>query len=566
MIGAVMGRTSHEIDDAFSVSAQIDDGLDYAAKNSIVVPVEYVFREDFSGKLLERPELTKIRTLVRAGKIQALIIYAVDRLARKVGVGEILLDELFEYGVQLHIIGWGTCVKDTPEDHLRFNFETTFSDFERRKIATRTTAGKKKKASLGFVVGNNRPIYGYKLNSTKDTFVLTEQGRYMRDMLIMFGVYHIRPIDILNHLEVCGAPTPGSLEYQRLKCLYDERLAAGRITQYEYEQKVEKAKRFLGHNRWNLSILYRLIAEVDTYAGKYTFHVAGESYTVTVPAIISEEEAEEVRKMRAVTRTRFARKREVKHEFLLARRLRCVQCRRTYDVSYSQEGYLYYRCSGNSKRAHHVCSEKPLPSKLIDAKAREFIRELLLNPRRLFAWWQEQHNATAEARERLERDIETVSGKVKTTTEKYHRTLNRLTDNLDTDEVAYYTAQRDSLKELLTEYREQWEALQAKRTITQVSDELITDFMKMGEEYEETLKTSTDFTFWRGLVDDLDITAVMGREEGRRFVEFIVFGKVRRKFYLIETPNADLHQEEMLETQTSDAHTTTIIIPKNAIR
>jgi len=566
MVGAIMGRTSHEIDDAFSVSAQIDDCIEYAARNHITIPSAYSFREDFSGKLLDRPELNKIRALVRERKIHALIIYAVDRLARKVGVGEIILDELIEHGVQLHIVAWGTDVKDTPEDHLRFNFETTFSDFERRKIAKRTTDGKKKKAKLGFVVGNNRPLYGYALNKTKDTFVITDHARYVRDILLMFGVHHIRPIDILSHLEVSGAPTPGSLEYQRLKTLYDERLAAGRINEEEYAQKLARAKRFLGHNRWNLSILYRLIAEVDTYAGKYTFTVSGESYTVPVPAIISEEEAEEVRKMRAVTRTRFARKREVKHDFLLARRLRCEHCKRTIDVSYSQEGYLYYRCSGNSKRAYHVCSEKPIPANLLDDKAREFIRELLLNPRRLFAWWQEQHNATAEERERIEQDIETLAAKVRTTTEKYHRTLDKLTDNLDPDEVAYYSVQRDSLKTLRTEYQEELDQLLAKCTTVDIDETVVTDFMQMGKEYEEVLKTSTSFPFWRGLVDDLDITAVIGQAEERRFIEFLLFKKVRRKFYLIEKPSVTMTQSTMLETQTSEHSTTTITIPKNAIR
>src|SRR5262245_8174890 len=145
MIGAVMGRTSKEIDDAFSVSSQIDAGIDYAQRNNITTPADMLFREDYTGRIIDRPELTKLRALVRTKKINVLIIYAVDRLARRVSVGEILLDEFFEYGVQLHIVAWGTYVKDTPEDRLRFNFETTFSGFERDKIVERTTRGKKKK-------------------------------------------------------------------------------------------------------------------------------------------------------------------------------------------------------------------------------------------------------------------------------------------------------------------------------------------------------------------------------------------------------------------------------------
>ncbi len=134
MIAAVMGRSSNEKDDAYSIGSQIDAALAYAPTNDLIVPQEYVFREDFSGRVLDRPQLTKIRALIREHKIQALVIYATDRLARRTGVGEILLDEFIEHGVQLHIVQWGTYVKSTPEDRLRFNFETTFSSFERDKF------------------------------------------------------------------------------------------------------------------------------------------------------------------------------------------------------------------------------------------------------------------------------------------------------------------------------------------------------------------------------------------------------------------------------------------------
>lgn len=144
MLAAIYGRTSKEVDDAYSVSSQIDAGIEYAKPNDLRVPEAYLFREDFTGRVIDRPELQRIRQLVRERKIQALIVYATDRLTRRVSVGEILLDELFEYGVQLHIIQWGTYVKNTPEDKLRFNFETTFSSFERDKLSVLPVGSAKK--------------------------------------------------------------------------------------------------------------------------------------------------------------------------------------------------------------------------------------------------------------------------------------------------------------------------------------------------------------------------------------------------------------------------------------
>jgi hypothetical protein len=57
-----------------------------------------------------------------------------------------------------------------------------------------------------------------------------------------------------------------------------------------------------------------------------------------------------------------------------------------------------------------------------------------------------------------------------------HRTLDRLTDALDADEVAYYTSQRDALKQLIAEYREELERLQQKKILGRVSPEIVQDF------------------------------------------------------------------------------------------
>lgn len=254
LIGAVMGRTSKETDDAFSVSSQIDANLRYAASNGIHIPDAYAFREDFFGKVLDRPELNKIRQLIRNGKIKALVIYATDRLARKVSVGEIMLDEMFEHDVQLHIIAWGTYVKNTPEDKLRFNFETTVSSFERDKIAERIQRGRKKKATQGHFVGNNRPLFGYSLNDLKTTFEPNEFAPIVREIMVSYGVHHINPARIAATLRARGVRTPGSIQYEQLMAGYKRKLDSGRLTEEQYQAKQQFAERQLGSDRWESNV------------------------------------------------------------------------------------------------------------------------------------------------------------------------------------------------------------------------------------------------------------------------------------------------------------------------
>src|SRR6266545_4051634 len=128
-VAASYSRTSQEKDDAFSVDSQVKAARQFSEANHLTIPDGYEIREDFSGKTIERPELNKLKKLVRERKVANVIIYAVDRLARKIGVADMLLDEFMENGVKLWIISWSSYVKNTPEDRLRFNFEATFSDF-----------------------------------------------------------------------------------------------------------------------------------------------------------------------------------------------------------------------------------------------------------------------------------------------------------------------------------------------------------------------------------------------------------------------------------------------------
>lgn len=158
-----------------------------------------------------------------------------------------------------------------------------------------------------------------------------------------------------------------------------------------------------------------------------------------------------------------------------------------------------------------------------------------------------RHQREIEQAGDIAEQVTAIERKIEQTQNKYHRTLDRLTDALDADEVAYYTSQRDALKQLITEYREELERLQEKQVLGRVSPEIVQDFMSMGQEYRYTLEHSEDFSFWRGLVDDLDVTGLIGEENDRRYIEFLVFGKTRKRFYLSTEPSKESGEQSQID-------------------
>lgn len=144
-IAASLGRISDESDDqGYSIDSQLRLNREYAAQHGI--HIAYEFEEYFTGAKYDRPQLAKVLRLIRRRAINVLIVYATDRFARKIGVADLLLDELTDNGVELHIVQWnGPVQPHIPESRTRFLFESTFSDHERQKIIERTTRGRNEK-------------------------------------------------------------------------------------------------------------------------------------------------------------------------------------------------------------------------------------------------------------------------------------------------------------------------------------------------------------------------------------------------------------------------------------
>jgi hypothetical protein len=48
-------------------------------------------------------------------------------------------------------------------------------------------------------------------------------------------------------------------------------------------------------------------------------------------------------------------------------------------------------------------------------------------------------------------------------------------------------------------------------------------------------------------VEDLDISAVVGKDEHGRYIEFLVFGKARKRFYLVTEPNSEAGEQSKID-------------------
>jgi site-specific DNA recombinase len=116
--------------------------------------------------------LRKVRDLGQSQTIQAVIIYDLDRLARKHGHQLLLLEEFERAEVRLLVAS--SPIEDSPEGALLLNVKGAMAEYERAKIMERTRRGRVGRARAGHVWGGIVPL-GYQYISEP------HQGHYVID-------------------------------------------------------------------------------------------------------------------------------------------------------------------------------------------------------------------------------------------------------------------------------------------------------------------------------------------------------------------------------------------------
>jgi site-specific DNA recombinase len=97
---AIYARVSTEDQvKGYSIEEQLDQCRRKAKTNEVL---EYV-DEGYTGEILNRPYLTKMRDDVRNGLINKIVCYDPDRLSRKLMVQLLLDDEFKKHNVELDI-------------------------------------------------------------------------------------------------------------------------------------------------------------------------------------------------------------------------------------------------------------------------------------------------------------------------------------------------------------------------------------------------------------------------------------------------------------------------------
>lgn len=364
-----------------TIASQTAALLEYAEAHGYTVPPEWIFQDEgYSGSVLVRPSLERLRDLAAEESIEAVLIYSPDRLSRKYAYQVLLMEEFARQGVEVVFIQSPQAT--TPEEQLLVQLQGMIAEYERAQIAERTRRGKRHRAKGGLINVLCGAPYGYRYvkkseSSTAFYEVIEEEASVVCEVYRLYTEEGWTIGAIVRWLNAQGVPTrKGQSPWERTTVW-----AMLRNPAYQGAACFGKTERA---ERQKVTRLLRRRGGFSPRSSATKERPREEWIPIPVPTIVSPETfalAQERLQQNKVFASR-----HTKELTLLQGMLICRVCGYAYyrtSTRTSARKLYYYRCLGSDDWRYsngRVCTNQPVRQDYLDDLVWREVIELLENP------------------------------------------------------------------------------------------------------------------------------------------------------------------------------------------
>jgi site-specific DNA recombinase len=281
----------------------------------------------FTGSDMDRPGIKALLSEVRAGNVDMLVVYKLDRISRS-------LRQFYDFWetLQHHNVHFASATQQidtaTPHGMLFLNMLLSFGEFEREQTRERTVSKLSERAKHGKWNGGWTPL-GYVYDKTTQKLAPNPDEKKLIEDVFNQAIRLKNPTAVAKHLNDLG-------------CRTRERT----LVRKDGTTRTVGEKRFIG---------YRVRATISNPLYKGMIEHDGVEYPAEHPGIVSKEvwqAANDALSRKAGVRRTYRRD---KHVHLLKGLLKCGHCGLSLTPKPAgkrdQQGipYLYYTCNNVSK-------------------------------------------------------------------------------------------------------------------------------------------------------------------------------------------------------------------------
>ena len=364
-----------------TIASQTAALVTFARAQQFDVPQEWVFEDDgYSGASLIRPGLERVRDLAAEGLIQAVLVYAPDRLSRRYAHQILLIEEFARAGVETLFVRAPR--GSTPEDELLLQFQGMIAEYERAQILERSRRGKRHRARQGEVSVLSGAPFGYlfirKTDQTAAYYQINEeQAQIVRRVFELYGADGLSIGAISRHLNEQNIPTA------KQRGRWERSVIWGMLRNPAYKGQACFGKTSIAPRQ-------RITRPIRMHGGIAPRNSANHErpredwIAIAVPPIVSEE-IFALAQERLQTNKTYAPRRTVTPSVVQGL-VSCAKCGyalyRTSTRS-SARAIHYYRCLGSDawrRPSGSVCDNRPVRQDLLDEVVWTEVVRLLKDP------------------------------------------------------------------------------------------------------------------------------------------------------------------------------------------
>jgi site-specific DNA recombinase len=446
-----------------TIASQLEALMLRIASDSLECDPELRFVDDgYSGTILVRPGLERLRDQAAAGAIDRLYMLDPDRLSRKYAYQVLILEELTRCGVE--VIFLRNPIGRGPEQDLLLQVQGMIAEYERAKIIERCRRGKQHAARRGSVNVLGGAPYGYRHVSKHEGDgearyqVVAEEARIVRKIFEWVGQERCSIGEVCRRLQRDGVPTrTGKSAWDRstVWLLLKNPACKGTAAFGKTRSGGFKPQR-LRPQRGRPEPPRRPVSRVDTSSE--------DQILIEVPGLVSEDLFGAVQVQLEENRQR-RRDRPGGGRSLLQGLVVCKRCgygcygKPTSRAAAQGKGrvpYADYRCTGSDGYrfgGQRLCWNKQVRTDLLDAAVWEDVRRLLSEPERVRGEY-ERRLRGAEAGP--SQDVEHLGKLVNNVKKMISRLIDAYGDGLveKSEFEPRISAARERLAQLEGEYRQ----------------------------------------------------------------------------------------------------------------
>lgn len=367
-VGIYARVSSEKQEQEGTIKSQITALRDFGSKNNFEIVDEYI-DDGYSGELLARPELDRLRDDADRGKFEKVVILHPDRLSRKYAYQVLILEEFKKKNIEIEFVNHK--LGDNPEDEFMLQVQGAVSEYEKAKILERSRRGKLAQAKSGRIIGNIAPYgYAYEKGQAKTTRGYTINEEEAKVVKTIFSLYSelgslSRVSKGLKELGIAPKKNGEAWRHSSLYRILRDETYIG-TTYYGKHKSVEKD----GKNGYK-----------RTKKSGREWREKKDWLPIQVPPIVDKTIFENTQRL---LQKRFKPFGATKLRYMLGGLLRCANCGNTF-AGENTRGYRYYRCS-NRQRRHPLpkdCDAKMIFADKLEEIVWKTISEIITNPNKM---------------------------------------------------------------------------------------------------------------------------------------------------------------------------------------